>query len=269
MTTWTRGARLNQATFAARFFGRGADDPVVRSLHGAVRGAATATSHEDIREAAGKLADAIKAVGVSQWPRFVADAAERARDPAAVAAADKSGQPAVERMQSVEDRMDKTAPVPFLDRAGQAILNKYGKPMMRPAGLPPEMFVSPGLRDKEIEKALIASGSEGGGAAELGYQAGVLRNFKRGGPGDAQRLGGSFHEEFVDYATVAIGLYAAANGMTRREILNIQDLVARGSRYRSEEEKDSVYTHLPTRNIWNTDLGYSLYQSGRIGVTVP
>lgn len=44
-------------------------------------------------EAAGKLAEAIKAVGVSQCPRFVADAVERARDPATVAAVEKSKQP--------------------------------------------------------------------------------------------------------------------------------------------------------------------------------
>ncbi len=66
MTAWIRGTLLDRATFANRFFGREADDAVVRSLHSAALGAATATSHEDFRDAAYKLADAIKAVGVDQ-----------------------------------------------------------------------------------------------------------------------------------------------------------------------------------------------------------
>jgi hypothetical protein len=93
MSAWMRGTRLDQATFADRFFGRSADDHVVRSLHSAALDAATATSQADIREAAGKLAEAMQAVGLYQWPSFVADAEERARDPATVAAIEKSRQP--------------------------------------------------------------------------------------------------------------------------------------------------------------------------------
>lgn len=65
----------------------------MRSLHSAALEAATATSHEDFRDAAGKVADAIKAVGVDQWPRFVVDASERARDPTTQAAIERSRQP--------------------------------------------------------------------------------------------------------------------------------------------------------------------------------
>jgi len=73
----------------------------------------------------------------------------------------------------------------------------------------------------------------------------------------------------VDYATVAIGLYAASSGMSRDEILRIQDAFAAGeSRYRPETEMDKTYTHLPVRNVANTDLGFELYQSGRIHAAV-
>jgi len=44
--------------------GRSADDPVVPSLHGALLCAATETSHDDLWRAAGKLAEAMKAVGI-------------------------------------------------------------------------------------------------------------------------------------------------------------------------------------------------------------
>ncbi len=78
MTAWVRGGRLDQASFADRFFGRAPSDPVVRDLRDAALGAASATSQAEMREATEKLADAIKATGLDQWPRFVADAQERA-----------------------------------------------------------------------------------------------------------------------------------------------------------------------------------------------
>jgi len=93
MTAWLRATTLNEAAFASRLFGRSADDPVVRDLHSAALGAATATSHDDLREAAGKLARAMEAVGIDRWPHSVADAQERARDPATQAAIEKSRRP--------------------------------------------------------------------------------------------------------------------------------------------------------------------------------
>ncbi len=93
MTAWLRATALNQAAFASRLFGRSADDPVIRDLHSATLRAATATSHDDLREAAGKLARAMEAVGIDRWPYFVADAQQRARDPATQDAIEKSRQP--------------------------------------------------------------------------------------------------------------------------------------------------------------------------------
>lgn len=69
LAAWIRGARLEPDVFASRFLGRTGDDPVARDLHSAAGFAATATSHADRAEAAYKLADAIKGVGVDGWPR--------------------------------------------------------------------------------------------------------------------------------------------------------------------------------------------------------
>lgn len=88
-----QGTRLEPDVFASRFLGRAGDDPVARDLHSAAGLAATATSHADRAEAAYKLADAIKGVGVDGWPRFVADASERARDPETQAAIKAISQP--------------------------------------------------------------------------------------------------------------------------------------------------------------------------------
>ena len=93
MTAWLRATALNQTAFASRLFGRSADNPVVRNLHSAALRAATATTHDDFWEAAGKLAQAMEAVGIDRWPHFVAEAQQRARDPATQAAIEKSRQP--------------------------------------------------------------------------------------------------------------------------------------------------------------------------------
>lgn len=93
LIAWIRGARLEPDVFASRFLGRAGNDPVARDLHSAAGLAATATSHADRAEAAYKLADAIKGVGVDGWPRFVADASERARDPQTQAAIKATSQP--------------------------------------------------------------------------------------------------------------------------------------------------------------------------------
>jgi len=159
---------------------------------------------------------------------------------------------------------EATAPVPFVDDKGQGYLNVWGSPIQRPTGLDPHFFVDQGLKDRQAEEALLSSGGDEGALAALGYKTAALANFRRGGPWDAQRLAGTVHPEFVDYSTVAIGLYAAANGMTREEILEVEDLVARRSHFQGNPEMDKTYTHLPVRNIKNTDLGYWLYQSGRV-----
>ena len=69
----------------------------------------------------------------------------------------------------------------------------------------------------------------------------------------------------MDYATVAIGLYAASTGISRDEILRIEDFFAASySHFDPGSEMDKTYTHLPYRNVANTDLGFQLYQAGRI-----
>jgi hypothetical protein len=143
------------------------------------------------------------------------------------------------------------------------ILDDKGQPMMPPAGLDPHFFVSEGLKDKEIMNELRLS-AKTGEAAALAYLGKQLLHFYQWNAWDARRVGGSFDPKFVDYATVIIGLYAAALGLSRAEILHIEDLVARGSDYKDNPKKDSTYRHLPERNVHNTDRGYLLYQSGRV-----
>ena len=78
LAIWLRDAQLDSATFADRFFDRSADDPIAANLHGAVIDAILAPGRTEMRGATEKLADAIKAIGLDRWPRFVAEAQARA-----------------------------------------------------------------------------------------------------------------------------------------------------------------------------------------------
>jgi len=68
-----------------------------------------------------------------------------------------------------------------------------------------------------------------------------------------------------DYATVGIGLYGAAAGIPVDEILTYQNAYAAGRSDFKKARMDPIYTNLAERNVFNTKLGYQLYQSGRIG----
>lgn len=161
---------------------------------------------------------------------------------------------------------DPTAPVPVFDDQGRPVLipkGPYeGQQMLRPARLDPHFFVNQGTADRSYYDALTNNAvSDNGGAdlAILSLELMQLYKLKQGGVWDAQRAGGKNYPEYVDYATVAIGLYAASSGVSRDEILRMQDAyAARYSRYSPGTDMDKTYTHLPVRNVANTDLGFQL-----------
>jgi len=110
--------------------------------------------------------------------------------------------------------------------------------------------------------------SGSGKVAALIYEFGELSKFLWWHSWDAQRIGGKYHAEFVDYATVAIGLYAAAAGISRDQILTMQDLAAAaGSHFDENADRDKDYPHLRKENVQNTDRGYELFRSGAIRAT--
>ena len=254
MTAWSRGAGLGKAEWAERMLGRDAGDRVAGMLHVAALGAASGSSHAEGRQASEALAGAMQVVGLDHWPRFVADAQAQA------SIQDKAG-------DDFAAGPGGLAPVPFVDDTGHVVLNNKGLPIMRPAGMDPHFFVEQGLADREKEQAMVLSDIEGGGTGVLGYLFAKLDKFNRGNAWDAQRLDGPFRDEFIDYATVIIGLYAAATGLSRAQILFIENIVAILSSYKTKEPMDETYIFLRKRNVLNTDLGYTLYQSGRIGVS--
>lgn len=93
-----------------------------------------------------------------------------------------------------------------------------------------------------------------------------LFHFRQGGAWDAQRIEGTVVHEFINYATVVIGLYGAAAGIDMNSMLEIEDFYFRfQSTHRKGAQMDKTYSHLPEINVKNTELGYELFETGRIG----
>jgi len=143
---------------------------------------------------------------------------------------------------------------PLTDKSGNVVQGANGKPALIPNGFDVNAVVQSGKATGELR----------GVAPMVGAKATSedLANFGRGGKWDLQRLSGNFDPRYIDSATILIGMYAASSHITRNQILDIENFVARGSTYAKGTVMDSTYTHLPVRNVTNTDIGMRLIQSG-------
>ncbi|MCK1383311.1 RHS repeat-associated core domain-containing protein [Bradyrhizobium sp. 21] len=137
--------------------------------------------------------------------------------------------------------------VPFLDDQGQQVLDYLGQPMMRPSDVDPAFFVDEGKK---------------GGYLDLG-------KFGQGKSWDVQRVDTDRlpTPAFIDYATVGIGLFAAAAGIPEPTLLSVENNYAWAKSNFGNVQMDATYKSLPARNVFNTKLGYQLFQSGRINGT--
>lgn len=194
----------------------------------------------------------------------IADASEGLSDAGGVlpvADTQSRGSPKRNPIDMSEITDPRKKPVKVVDDKGQEVLDQDGRPMWRPDDMDPRFFV-----DKGLEAAAAfqdpASGNVWGGYPQI---ATSLPNFQQGAPWDAQRVSGIVVRQYVDYATVAIGLYGAAAGMPIDRILTIQNEYAHDHPRPPGQEMDETYRFLPKRNVANTRLGYDLYNSGRIG----
>ena len=145
-------------------------------------------------------------------------------------------------------------PVPFLDDRGRPVLDVTGSPMKWRKAPRPNFFVDRGLADKDdiLSSTLLAD---------------RLMRFWQGHSWDLQRTNGKVISVFIDSATVAIGLYCAAFGVSQDLALDLQEVYAWSRSNFRGVPRDKQYTHLPVRNVFNTRLGYNLYLQGLIGKT--
>ncbi len=156
-------------------------------------------------------------------------------------------------------------PTPLFDPDGNPIMsvdnNNHPEHVHYPTNFPPQFFIDRGL---EAKSRLAASPVDILSTSEPALEAltvigNDLVKFRRSGPWDMQREGYGLIYHYVNYATVAIGLYSAAAEIPRPVILAIENMVATGSNF-GTVDKDKFYTFLPLRNISNTDIGIELYK---------
>jgi hypothetical protein len=122
--------------------------------------------------------------------------------------------------------------------------------MMRPEGFDPHFFTAAGAADA----ARYGQGT---------YYVNSLSNFKIGGPWDAQRgANGQWYTEFRDYASVAIGLYAGADGFDANQINLVANLYASKNSQFTGQVMDTNFPSLPAQNVDNTSLGVTLATVG-------
>ena len=131
-----------------------------------------------------------------------------------------------------------------------------------PPGEDPHFFIDQGLLHRMFMGGIPTEGE----LYQMVETLMPLIKFRQGGAWDAQRVEGTVVQDFIDYATLAIGLYGAAAGIDMNSMLIIEEYYARiFSRYPKNVKKDETYTHLPETNVKNTELGYELFETGRIG----
>jgi len=295
LAVWNAASDLDDDSFREHF-ARGLDigPATLRRLRQAAAGSAQAQTIGQMIEASYPLTAAIKDIGGHRWPAMLegledeADAAmpvHRTRR----AALDHEDQPidsergtpssllrlaasVMNLPAAPEGRFElasdfNSKPVPFLDDRGRPVIGASGKPAMIPELVKPNYFVDKGLETDSLlnNQEMVPTDDQNARMLGLAKLALDLYNFRQNGPWDLQR-NPSNTPDLVDGATIAIGLYAAAAGMSEDELLKMQNDYAREhSHFPANTPMDDTYPSLPKRNVENTHIGYELYRSGRIG----
>jgi hypothetical protein len=167
-------------------------------------------------------------------------------------------------------------PESFVDSSGQPILDDKGNQILRPADLPPEVYVQAGLAAKSRNLAdtmhQLAEFLRGHSdllpdqdtrmadmTAIVTYE---LLAFAHAGSLDAERFDNYYIRDYRHYTSIALGVFMAAAGVSREDMLTIADYYASSSSH-FHEEMDDLYPHSTKQDIQDNLRGYDLYESGR------
>ena len=170
------------------------------------------------------------------------------------------------------------APVPFVDSDNVQINDAQGNPLLRPQGLPPELYAPAGFTVRSTAEQFIdqvsreVPGDPDLAQADMVTRAALatklLAALAPGGVLDAERFDWTYVRDYRHYQNIMIGVYAAAAGLPVDDVLKLVDAYATPiSRFSTKEKLDSVYTHSARQDVEDTKCGYALYQSGRIRLT--
>ena len=149
-------------------------------------------------------------------------------------------------------------------------------PILRPADLPPEAYVQAGLAAKSHNLAdymhELAQAIRGDPNAlqdpdkrglTIAMVAAALLPFAHAGSFDAERFDFNYVRDYRHYTSMALGIYMAAAGVSREDMLTIADFYA-GIFSHFHEETDAHYAHSSKQDVQDNLRGYELYESGRI-----
>lgn len=168
----------------------------------------------------------------------------------------------------------------LVDELGQPILDGRGNQLVGPHDLPPEAYVqaglaakSHGLADTMHEVAEVIRGNpdllsdEGNANTRLAVLASMIAYeilpFAHAGSFDAERFDNFYVRDYRPYTSVALGVYMAAAGVSREDMLTIGDFYA-AVFSRFHEDMDPNYPHSTKQDVQDNLLGYELYESGRL-----
>ena len=159
------------------------------------------------------------------------------------------------------------APVPFVDSNNEQIYDADGKPLLRPLGLPPELYAQAGnavrswVDDFNRDIFNVTENPE----TLMAMAVKILAPLAPGGPLDAERFDWTYVRDYRHYQNIMIGVYGAAAGMNKEDVLSFIDLYAWPlSIFRQKETMDPVYTHSAKQDVEDTKSGYELYRAGRV-----
>jgi hypothetical protein len=166
-------------------------------------------------------------------------------------------------------------PVPFVDSDDKQIFDAQGNPLLRPIGLPPELYVQAGFAIRPWADVLVGLEQEKTpdapdvantiSMASAAVASKILLPLTPGAALDAERFDWNYVRDYRHYQNTMIGVYGAAAGLSQDDVLSLVDLYAAiVSHFSPSEHLDEVYTHSAKQDVEDTKLGYALYQSGRI-----
>lgn len=159
--------------------------------------------------------------------------------------APRTGSPMLQRASS--RILPEVQPTPVFEADGSQAKNAFGVPIMRPS-------------DVSLEN--VAKLGEWARTQPPDVQLYLLSKFVHGGEMDFQRRNGKFYKEYIDSATVAIGVFGAAMGWDIDKILQMQDFYGWAFSKFGNVPMSEDWKHLPKRNVENTRTGYRIYNSG-------
>ena len=183
----------------------------------------------------------------------------------------------INRIGAIEVPVDHPrAPVPFVDSDNVQINDAQGNPLLRPQGLPPELYAQAGFVARSTAEELVdrinAGWPSGRGVdteaemmVTLALATKLLAPLAPGGVLDSERFDWTYVRDYRHYQNIMIGVYAAAAGMRVEDALQlVDDYAAAISIFHPKERLDAVYTHSALQDVEDTKSGYELYRSGRI-----